>query len=173
LFCIGNVEGALEEEIMSMETSRTKSNRGLAGHGSVNRRFGPRRGGAMLETALVMGLLIMLSFGTAEYGYFFFIKNILSGAARDGARTAIADTATNATVTSSITTAMSAANISTSKYTVTLSPSDVSVATAGTAITVTITATWSTVGVTPLPVSMGGISPSKQVIGTCVMYKEQ
>lgn len=158
---------------MSMETSSTKRNCGLAGHKIRRSRFGPRRGGAVLETALVMGVLIMLSFGTAEYGYFFFIKNILSGAARDGARTAIADTATNTTVLASISTAMTAANIPSSKYTVTLSPSDVSTATAGTAITVTVSATWGTVGVTPLPTSMGGISSSKQVQGVCVMYKEQ
>ena len=160
---------------MSMETPSTNRNGGSVGYKikSGRNRFGPRRGGTILETALVMSLLIMLSFGTAEYGYFFFIKNILSGAARDGARTAIADTATNTTVLSSISTAMTAANISSNNYTVTLSPSDVSQATAGTAITVTITATWSTVGVTPLPTSMGGISPSKQVTGVCVMYKEQ
>lgn len=136
-------------------------------------RFAPRRGGAVLETALVMGVLIMLSFGTAEYGYFFFIKNLLAGAARNGARTAIANSATNTTVLSSISTAMTAANIPSSKYTVTLSPSDVSTATPGTAVSVTITCTWGTVGVTPLPTTLGGLSTAKQVTGTCVMFKEQ
>jgi Flp pilus assembly protein TadG len=142
-------------------------------HRSGRSRFSPRRGGAVLETALVMSLLIMLSFGTAEYGYFFFIKNILAGAARDGARTAIADTATNTTVLSSISTAMTAANISSSHYTVTLSPSDVSQATAGTPISVTVTCSWGTVGVTPLPTALGGLATTKQVTGVCVMYKEQ
>jgi Flp pilus assembly protein TadG len=158
---------------MSIATSIKNGKHRFACQASKRNRFGPRRGGAVLETALVMGVLIMLSFGTAEYGYFFFVKNILSGAARDGARTAIADTATNTTVLSSISTAMTAANISSNNYTVTLSPSDVSQATPGTAITVTISASWGTVGVTPLPTSMGGISTSKQVTGVCVMYKEQ
>ena len=45
---------------------------------TANGRVVARRGGAVLETALVMGLLIMLSFGTAEYGYFFFVKNMLT-----------------------------------------------------------------------------------------------
>ena len=140
-----------------------------AGH----RRFGHRRGGAVLETALVMGVLIMLSFGTAEYGYFFFIKNIVSGAARDGARAAIPSTATDATVNAAITNAMTAAKIPASNYTITLSPADVTQATAGTPVTVTVTCTWGTVGVTPLPNSMGGISATKQLQGVCVMYKEQ
>jgi Flp pilus assembly protein TadG len=137
------------------------------------RRYGQRQGSAVLETALVMSLLIMLSFGTAEYGYFFFVKNILAGAARDGARAAIADTATNTNVTTAISNAMTAAHISSSNYTVTLSPTDVSTATAGTAITVTVSCSWGTVGVTPLPTALGGISSAKQVTGTCVMYKEQ
>ena len=32
--------------------------------------------------------------------------------------------------------------------------------------------TWGTVGVTPLPVSMGGIPATKQVVGVAVMRKE-
>ena len=140
--------------------------------GSATRRK-TRRGGAVLETAVVMGLLIMLSFGTAEYGYFFFVKNILAGAARNGARAAIPATATNSTVTSAITNAMTAAHIPSNQYTVSLSPADVSTASAGTAITVTLNCSWGTVGVTPLPVAMGGIPATKQVSASCVMFKEQ
>jgi Flp pilus assembly protein TadG len=131
-----------------------------------------RRGGAVLETALVMSVLISLAMGTAEYGYYFFVKNILAGAARDGVRAAIPSSASNSDVTTAISTAMTAAHIPSSKYTVTLSPTDISTATAGTAVTVTITCTWSNVGVTPLPVSLGGISTSKQVVGVAVMRKE-
>jgi Flp pilus assembly protein TadG len=131
-----------------------------------------RRGGAVLETALVMGVLIMLSFGTAEYGYFFFIKNEVAGAAREGARAAIPTAGTNSAVTSAISNVMTAAHIPSTEYTVTLSPTDVSTATAGQAVTVTVTCSWGTVGVTPLPTAMGGISTSKQVIGVAVMRKE-
>jgi Flp pilus assembly protein TadG len=131
-----------------------------------------RRGGAVLETALVMGVLIMLSFGTAEYGYFFFVKNILAGAARDGVRAAIPSSAANSDVLSAIGTAMTAAHIPSTQYTVTLSPTDISTATTGTAVSVTITCSWGTVGVTPLPVSMGGIPTTKQVTAVAVMRKE-
>jgi Flp pilus assembly protein TadG len=125
-----------------------------------------------METALVMGVLISLAMGTAEYGYFFFVKNILAGAARDGVRAAIPSSAADSDVTTAISTAMTAARIPSSNYTVTLSPSDISTATAGQAVTVTVTCTWGTVGVTPLPVSLGGISNSKQVVGVAVMRKE-
>jgi Flp pilus assembly protein TadG len=131
-----------------------------------------RRGVAVLETALVMGILIMLSFGTAEYGYFFFVKNTLAGAARDGARAAIPSSAANSDVITAISIVMTAAHIPSTNYTVTLSPSDISTATSGMPVTVTITCTWGIVGVTPLPVAMGGIPSTKQVTGVAVMRKE-
>jgi Flp pilus assembly protein TadG len=131
-----------------------------------------RRGGAVLETAIVMGVLIMLSFGTAEYGYFFFVKNMLAGAAREGARAAVPATAVNSNVTSAIANVMTASHIPSSAYTVTLSPSDVSTATTGTAISVTVSCSWGTVGVTPLPVAMGGIPATKQVSSIAVMRRE-
>jgi Flp pilus assembly protein TadG len=135
-------------------------------------RVRARRGGAVMETALVMGVLIMLSFGTAEYGYYFFVKDILAGAARDGVRAAIPSSAANSDVTTAITTAMTAAHIPATEYTVTTSPTDISTATQGNPVTVTITCTWGTVGVTPLPVSLGGIPTTKQVVGVAVMRKE-
>jgi Flp pilus assembly protein TadG len=135
-------------------------------------RVRSRRGGAVLETALVMTVLIMLSFGTAEYGYFFFVKNILAGAARDGVRAAIPSNAINSDVNAAISTVMTAAHIASNNYTVTTSPTDISTATSGAAVTVTITCTWGTVGVTPLPVALGGIPNNKQVTGVAVMRKE-
>jgi Flp pilus assembly protein TadG len=132
-----------------------------------------RRGAAILETAVVMSLLIMLSFGTAEYGYFFFVKNMLMGAAREGARAAITSTSSNTDVNTAVANVMTAAHIPSNQYTVVTSPSTVAGTTAGTAITVTVTCTWGTVGITPLPTSMGGIATSKQVVGAAVMRREQ
>jgi hypothetical protein len=114
----------------------------------------------------------MLSFGGAEYGDYFFVKNALVGAARNGARVAIPSTATESNVTAAVNSSMTAANIPTTSYTITTSPTDVSTAAAGTSVTVTVTATWGTIGVTPLPTGMGGISSTKQVVGSIVMIKE-
>jgi Flp pilus assembly protein TadG len=144
--------------------------------GVSGRRCGRRRrrawGGALIETAICLPLLLMLSFGAAEYGDFFFVKNALVGAARNGARAAITSTATEANAKAAVTSSLTAANIPSASCTVTTSPTDISTAAAGSSVTVTVTATWGTIGVSPLPASMGGISSTKQVIGSVVMIKE-
>ena len=53
-----------------------------------------RRGNAVLETALVLPILLALSFGLVEFGYFFYVKHNMQGAAREGARVAITPSAT-------------------------------------------------------------------------------
>jgi len=57
------------------------------------------RGNAVLEAALVLPVLTSLTFGTIEYGHFFFVKHTLEGAAREGARAGIVATAVNGDVT--------------------------------------------------------------------------
>ena len=41
------------------------------------RRLRRRRGGALIEAALVMPILLGLCFGMVEFGYFFFVKHTL------------------------------------------------------------------------------------------------
>jgi Flp pilus assembly protein TadG len=134
-----------------------------------------RRGNAVMEMALVLPILLALSFGTVEFGYFFYVKHTLQGAARDGARQAILPSATNSTVTTAVSTTMSAAGFTGTQYTTTITNAltnatvaDISAAASGTPFKVTVTATWGTVGVRP----MGLISTTKQVIGFTIMVKE-
>jgi Flp pilus assembly protein TadG len=133
-----------------------------------------RRGNALLDAALVLPILLSLTFGTIEYGYFFFVKHSLQGAAREGCRAAIVPTADNTAVTQTIATALKAAGLNSSnttldtKFTLTLTPTNVSGLTAGTSVTVQLDATWGTVGVRPL----GLIGTAKIVRGTTVMRKE-
>jgi len=127
-----------------------------------------RRGGSLVEMAFVMSILVYLGFGMGEYGLYFFIKNALAGAAREGCRAAVVSTATNTNVTNAISTSLTAAKVT--NYTTTISPSNVSGLTSGTSITVTVTATWSNVGVHMLPA--GGIPSYKQIQGTAVMRRE-
>jgi Flp pilus assembly protein TadG len=126
----------------------------------------------VLEFALVLPILFMLSFGLVDYGYFFYVKNTVQGAAQSAARAGISGTATNSDVTTIITNIMTAANLQNSGYTVTLSPTDVSTAAAGTSISVTITVNWSNVGVHALASGYGGISNAKQIRATATMRKE-
>ena len=68
------------------------------------RRSGLRRrsGGAVLEMALTMTMLFSLVFGMIEFGFFFFVKNTMQNAAREGCRAGIVATGTNTTINTSI-----------------------------------------------------------------------
>ena len=48
-----------------------------------------RRGSEILEAALVLPLLLVLAFGTVEFGYYFYLEHNFQSAAREGVRAAI------------------------------------------------------------------------------------
>ncbi|HEY3824773.1 MAG TPA: TadE/TadG family type IV pilus assembly protein [Bryobacteraceae bacterium] len=134
-----------------------------------------RRGGAVLETILVLPILLYLAFGTVEFGYYFYVKHSCEGAARDGCRAAIPAGATYANITSAVGTAMSAANLGSSGYSVVVQDNGTTVASlssavAGDTITVTVNCTWGTAGQGYRPWNM--IGSSKVVSGNAVMRKE-
>jgi len=79
-----------------------------------NRR---RAGNAIVEAALVLPVLLSLTFGTVEYGYFFFVKQSVQGAAREGCRAGIVPTATNTNVTAAIAASLNAAGLNASTST--------------------------------------------------------
>jgi Flp pilus assembly protein TadG len=143
----------------------------------LHARRGPfRRGGAILEAALVLPILLALSFGMIEYGYFFFLKHTLQGAARDGARIAIVPNGTNAKITSTVAASMQAAGLENSGYQVeiqngsTSGAINVATVAAQTPIKVVVHCNWSAVSSGLRP--MGLIDGAKQVSGTAVMIKE-
>ena len=133
----------------------------------MRKRFFPR-GNAVIEAALVLPILLYLAFGTVEFGYFFYVKNNVQGAAREGVRAAIPPGATNTDVTSAISSQMTAAGLQSSGYTVTTTPATISGLAPGTTLTVNVQCTWGTVGLRPLQL----ISASKVVKGQAVMRKE-
>lgn len=140
----------------------------------IKRRTSRLSGNALLDAALVLPILLSLTFGTVEYGYFFFVKHSLQGAAREGCRTAIVPTATNAQVVQAVAASLKAAGLNSStsaldpKYTLTLTPGSVSGVQPGTSVTVQVDVSWGVVGIRPL----GLIGTSKVVRGTTVMRKE-
>jgi Flp pilus assembly protein TadG len=131
-----------------------------------------RWGGLVLEVSIALPVPVMLAMGVVEYSYFIHVKSVLQEAAQSGARVAIQSNATNATVTSAVTTAMQTAGFGSSGYTVTTNPSSVTTIATGTTTTVTVSATWGSFGVHPLPTSLGGISPARQVIAAATMIRE-
>jgi Flp pilus assembly protein TadG len=131
-----------------------------------------RRGGAMIEGVLVMSLLLMLTFGSVEYGYAFYVKHGVQEAAYLGSRAAIESGSTNTTVQTAVTNSLTSAGFNAGSFTVTTSPVTVSGAQPNASMTVTVSCTWSTVGINPLPVSMGGIAPTKQLSCSVAMSHE-
>jgi Flp pilus assembly protein TadG len=134
----------------------------------MNTRVRSRRGNAVIEAVLVIPILLLLAFGTVEFGHFFFIKHSLQGAAREGARAAIVSGATNADVNNAVSTSMTAAGLQGSGYTVTTNPASIADVASGTNISVTVQCNWGTVGVRP----MAMINAGKVVKGVTVMRKE-
>ena len=133
-----------------------------------------RSGNAVLDMALVMPILIGLTFGACEYGYALYVKHSLQAAAREGARAAIVSGATATDVQTAVDTSMAASGFAQAKYTrpPTIAPAGWTTAAAGTTITVTVSTTWGTIGVHVLPTYLGGISNSKAMSGATTMRKE-
>ena len=136
----------------------------------MTRRHNGRRGNVILEAALVLPILLLLAFGTIEFGYYFYVKNNVQGAAREGARASIAAGATNADVNAAVATAMTNSGLSQSGYTVTTEPANVFTAAPGTQIRVTVQCNWGTVGGGARPMNL--MSANKPVRGTATMRKE-
>jgi Flp pilus assembly protein TadG len=139
----------------------------------VGRQRKPRRkGAALLEMLLVLPVLLMLSLGVVDYGYYLYLKNTFQSAAQAGARAAVPYAATNSSANGIVTQMMTAGGFPAASYIVTLSPSNVSGLSAGTQITVTISALWGNVGTHALGSSFGGMSNSKTVVAMAIMQKE-
>ena len=133
-----------------------------------------RSGNAVLDMALVMPLLIALTFGAVEYGFALYIKHSLQAAAREGARAAVVSGATATDVQTAVDSSMLAAGFAQSKYTrpPTIAPSGWATASAGTTVTVTVSTTWGTAGCKVLPNYLGGIPTTKTLSGATTMRKE-
>jgi Flp pilus assembly protein TadG len=146
--------------------------------GSVRRRS---RGSAVLDAALVFPILLSLTFGAIEYGYYFFVKNTLQGAAREGCRAGIVLNNANTDVTTAVVNYLKAAGLNSSsttldsKFTLAIeSPlgtsCTVSSLTVGSPLYVTISGQWGTLGSGFRPMAL--IGTTKVVKGVSVMRKE-
>jgi len=149
---------------------------------SSSKRNG-RKGNALLETAFVLPLLCWLILGGMQFGYYFFIKNTLQGAAREGCRSGIVLNNDNTDVTTSVARYLNSAGLNSSsttldaKFTLKIeSPLGTAFnagsLSAGSACFVTVQASWGNVGVLMLPPALGGLSNTKVVAGVSVMRKE-
>jgi Flp pilus assembly protein TadG len=149
-----------------------------------------RSGGATLELALTLSILFSICYGLIEFGYFYYVKNTMEGAAREGCRAGIVTGATSANCNSAIINQLQAANLipngttasgSGATYTIgsytveyfdngAAASSGVSSIPTGDTLTVQITATWGTVGAGFSPAHM--IGTSKQILTASAMRVE-
>jgi Flp pilus assembly protein TadG len=58
-----------------------------------------RRGAAVVETAVVLNVLLLMVLGIFEYGRLVMIRQLMLNAAREGARMAVVGTSSNPPVT--------------------------------------------------------------------------
>jgi Flp pilus assembly protein TadG len=141
----------------------------------TSHRRGNRRGAAILEMALVLGLLLNLTFGMVEFSYYFYVKNAFENAAREGARAAMVPGCASTDAATAVTSALSTYKLPAACWTTTTTDTsgntlDPTSAAIGTAIQVNVTATWSVVGAGYRPLTL--IAGTKVVTGLCVMRKE-
>ena len=83
-----------------------------------------RRGIVLIEMAIALMLLLLLTFGMIEYGWLFQKAQHTANAARQGARVGATADATASDVVAAVNQAMTAGGVAVGDYAVTLSPAD-------------------------------------------------
>lgn len=121
-----------------------------------------RRGAAAVEFALVAPLLFMLFLGFIDVGRAIMVKNLLTSAARDGARQATLDGSTVAGVQGQVTDFLAGAAIA--GVTVSVSPSPLDMAQIGDPVTVTVCVPFSSVSWLPSSFYFGGVTLDSTVV---------
>lgn len=128
------------------------------GHRS-RRSTGPRRrGAAVVEFAVVAPVFFLFVFGMIEYGRMVMVEQILTNAAREGARVGILDNSTTSDVDAAVNQYLTAANIT--GATITVTPSPPSSASYGSPVSVQVAVSFNNVSWLPSPFFLGGTTLS-------------
>lgn len=125
-----------------------------------------RRGAAAVEFALVAPVFFLLVFGMIEYGRMVMVQQLLTNAAREGARRGVLDGSTTAEVSTAVTNYLSGASVN--GATVTVTPNPPSSATFGQPVTVQVSVPFNAVSWLPSPLFLGG----RTLTSTAIMRRE-
>jgi Flp pilus assembly protein TadG len=136
------------------------------------RKLSRRRGGALIEAVLLMGVVISIGMGATEYGFAFYVKHALQQAASAGCRVAVLPGATDTQVHTAVNNQLSSAGFGSATPTITTTPASVNGVLQGTYVTVTVAVPWSQVGVNPLPTSLGGFTTNRNFSGSVTLLHE-
>ncbi len=109
------------------------------------------RGAAIIEMAIVLPLLLLLTLGLIEYGWMVIKQSQISDVTRYAARQAALPSATNGIVTANVATAMTSDNLNGSGYTVTTNPGNVAGVATGQPVSVTISVPYANIGLLNTP----------------------
>lgn len=72
----------------------------------MRRAFRNERGAALIETAITIPIILLVSVGIFEFGRAFQVQQVLTNAAREGARIAIIESSTETDIRTAVTTYM-------------------------------------------------------------------
>ena len=124
-----------------------------------------RRGAALVEMALVLPILLLLTFAVIEYGWLTFRASQVNQAARHGARIAVRPAATAEEVEDAVAAIMNGAGLT--DYTLTITPPDPDTE-VGDPVTVVVSVDYG-------PISLTGaafVPTPETIIGNVTMAKE-
>jgi Flp pilus assembly protein TadG len=124
--------GAFETTTMRTQTHSSV----LVRRSSLRRHRRGRRGAAVVELAFTAPILFLLCFGMIDVGRAVMVQNLITNAARDGARTAVLDGATAAAIEAQVEAYLSSSTIP--DAVVTVAPNPLNLANLGDPVSVTV-----------------------------------
>ncbi len=127
----------------------------------------------LVGAALLMPLLVLLTFALLEFGWMFNKAQQVHNAARHGARVGARVDATSADVTAAVQTVMTSAGFLAGTYTITITPPEVGSQPTGTMITVQVTAPYANTDLELVEDTADGWIPAPEHLQSAVsMAKE-
>jgi Flp pilus assembly protein TadG len=130
------------------------------------RRKSNRRGVAAVEFAVVAPIFFLFVMGIIEFGRMVMVQQVITNAAREGARVGTLDNSTLTSVTDKVNTYLTAAKIP--NATVSVTPNPPSSATSGSPVAVTVSIGFNQVSWLPTPLFLSG----KTLSVTATMQRE-
>lgn len=121
-----------------------------------------RSGAAIVEFAIVCPILFLIVFGMVDVGRGLMVQNLLTNAARDGARTAALDGATASDVEAAVAQYLSSMSVDGASVTVT--PNPLSTAGLGDPVSVTVTVPFNSVSWLPSSMYFAGVNLESTVV---------
>lgn len=140
---------------------------GATAHAYRSPERAQRCGAAVVEFAIVVPVFFLLVFGIVEFGRMVMVQQIITNAAREGARTAALASSTTTQVQQAVETYL--AGVSISGASVVVAPDPPSSATYGSLVTVRVSIPFTRVSWLPTPFFLGAAT----LQANCVMRTEQ